>query len=77
MIALTLDAVEEPAVGATPWVLVVISDYRKRCLVRSSWEVTGFAVEVATRALDALECLKVMTPTFVVLDDWVHRPARR
>ncbi len=77
MIALTLDAVEEPAVGVTPWVLLVASDERQGRIARSVWEGAGFAVEVATSALDALECLKVMTPSLVVVDDWLYRPAPR
>jgi len=77
VIALTLDAVEEPTVGVTPWVLVVVSDERKRRIARSAWEAAGFAVEVATSALDALECLMVMTPSLVVVDEWVYRPTQR
>jgi len=77
VIALPLDAVEEPAVGVTPWILLVVSDERKRHIARSAWERAGFAVEVATSALDALECLKVMTPSLVVVDDWLYRPAPR
>ncbi len=77
MIAITPDAVDEPAGGVTPWVLLVVSDERKRRLARRLWEEAGFAVEVATSALDALECLKVMTPSLVVVDDWLFRPVPR
>jgi ActR/RegA family two-component response regulator len=77
VIATTPDAVEEPADGVTPWVLLVISDKAKRRAARKSWEDAGFGVEVAKSALDAVECLKVMTPTLVVIDEWVYRPAPR
>jgi len=75
VIALTPDAVEEPAVGVTPWALLVVSDARKRRIAHSAWEDAGFAVEIATSALDALECLKVITRSLV--DDWLYRPSPR
>src|SRR5438105_3824745 len=50
---------------------------RKRRIARTAWEAAGFAVEVATSALDALECLMVMTPSLVVVDEWVYRPTQR
>jgi ActR/RegA family two-component response regulator len=63
VIAATPDADEEPADGVTPWVLLVISDRAKRRAGRKSCEDAGFGVEVAKSALDAVECLQVMTPT--------------
>jgi len=77
VIAITPDAVAKPAVGVTPWILLVVSDERQRRIARSAWEEAGFAVEVAASALDALECLKVMTPSLVVVDDWLYRPTPR
>jgi ActR/RegA family two-component response regulator len=77
VIATTPDAVAEPVAGVTPWVLLVVSDRVKRRTARKSWENAGFAVEIAASALDAVECLRVMTPTLVVIDKWVYRPAPR
>jgi len=77
VIAITQDPVDEPATGVMPWVLLVVSDERKRRSARSAWERAGFAVEVATSAVDAVECLMVMTPSLVVIDEWVYRPVTR
>lgn len=71
------DALEKPKVGVTPWVLLVVADEFQRRIARQAWEDAGFAVEIAADAADALECLKVMTPSLVVTDDWVYRPAPR
>ncbi len=77
MISVTPDAVEEPLAGITPWVLLLVTDAEKRRTARKAWEAAGFAVEVVASAKDALECLKVMTPSLVVVDDRMYRPAPR
>jgi ActR/RegA family two-component response regulator len=77
LISVSLDAVEEPLVGTTPWVLLLVTDEEKRRRARTEWETAGFAVEIVASANDALECLKVMTPSLVVVDDRLYRPAPR
>ncbi len=77
MISVSRDAVEEPVVGTTPWVLLLMADEAKLGMTRSAWEDAGFAVEIVSSAKDALECLRVMTPSAVVVGDRVYRPLPR
>ena len=77
MISVTPDGVEEPLVGSTPWVLLLVTDEDKRPSAHKAWETAGFAVEIVASAKDALECLKVMTPCLDVVDDRLYRPAPR
>ena len=77
MISASPDAVEEHVVGATPWVLLLVADEAKLRTARKAWEDAGFAVEVVASPRDALECLKVMTPSAVVVGDKVYRPLPR
>lgn len=74
---ITPEAVGAPAGADAPWVLLLISDDVQRAAVRRTWEDAGFAVEVAASAKDALDCLKVMTPSLVVIDDRLYRPVPR
>lgn len=72
------EVAEEPAAAlVVPWVLLVVTDVRRRRAVRRLWEEAGFGVEVAASVEDALECLSVMTPSLVVVDDRLYRPAGR
>ena len=66
---------EKPRPGVTPWVLLVVADETRRKAAHEAWEEAGFAVEIAADPADAMDCLKVMTPSLVVTDDWVYRPA--
>ena len=68
---------QPPRAGVIPWVLLVIADENRRKTTREAWEEAGVAVEIARDAADAMDCLKVMTPSLVVTDDWVYRPAPR
>lgn len=56
------------------WVLLVLSDPRERQFAQKVWEEAGFGVEMALNVDDALECLGVMTPSLVVLNDRLYRP---
>jgi ActR/RegA family two-component response regulator len=76
-LAITPEAVEAPAGSDGPWVLLLINDDEQRAAVRRAWEDAGFAVEVAATVKDALDCLKVMTPSLVVIDDRLYRPVPR
>lgn len=60
-----------------PWVLLVVSDQLAREAARKAWEEAGFGVELALDVEDALDCLSVMTPSLVVVDDRLYRPAGR
>ena len=71
------DAVDAPAAAVTPWVLLLIHDDEKRRTIRHVCEDAGFAVEVAVDARDAIDCLKVMTPSLVVIEDRLYRPLPR
>ena len=73
----TPEAVAAPAGGVTPWVLLLVRDGERRTAIRQACEAAGFAVEVVTNARDALDCLKVITPSLVVIEDKVYRPAPR
>ena len=53
----------------TPWILLVVADPRKRRLARESFERAGFGVEIAASVEDAVECLAVMTPALIVIDE--------
>lgn len=66
-----------PGPEVLPWVLIVMSDALERQKARKVWEEAGFAVEMALNVDDALECLAVMTPSLVVLDDRLYRPDGR
>lgn len=74
---ITPEAVGAPAGSEAPWVLLLINDDRERAAVRQAWEQAGFAVEVVDSAKAALECLKVMTPSLVVIEDRLYRPVPR
>jgi ActR/RegA family two-component response regulator len=76
MLTLSPDA-EAPPIEVTPWVLLVVDDQRKRLSLLKAWENAGFGVEVASDAREALECLKVMTPSLVVVEDRLYRPRPR
>lgn len=71
------DAEEAPVAGLTPWVLLLIDNVEKRESVRQVCEDAGFAVELAVDAKDAVDCLKVMTPSLVVIEDRLYRPTPR
>jgi DNA-binding NtrC family response regulator len=71
------ETAEAPTTEVTPWVLVVLKDHGARHSAREAWELAGFAVEFASDATDALECLKVMTPSIVVIDGRMYRPGPR
>ena len=73
----TPDVEEAKAAGVTPWVLLLVNDEFRRRSLRRAWEDAGFGVETASNAREALECLKVMTPTVVVIEDRVYRPLPR
>lgn len=73
MLTLSPEAEASP-IEVTPWVLLVVDDERKRLSLLQAWENAGFAVEVASDAREALECLKVMTPSIVVVEDRLYRP---
>lgn len=70
----TPDAEEAPAIGVTPWVLLLVNDRSLRRSLCLEWENAGFGVEAASNAKEALACLKVMTPTLVVIADRLYRP---
>ncbi len=59
---------------STPWVLLVLTGARKRRHVRKWLEQAGCGVEVVSGVEDALECLNVMKPTMIVLDDDLALP---
>jgi DNA-binding response OmpR family regulator len=61
----------------TPWVLLVLTDPRERRSAQEVWEGAGFGVEIASSVEDALELMAVMTPSLVVTDDRLYRPAPR
>jgi hypothetical protein len=77
VIEVTPQVAEAPTAGVTPWVLLAIADPRKRRAARKAWEDAGFAVEIVSRAADVVECMKVMTPSLVVIGDQIYRPAAR
>ena len=54
-----------------------MADETKLGMARNAWEDAGFAVEIVSSAKDALECLRVMTPSAVVVGDRVYRPLPR
>ena len=66
-----------PAADIVPWVLLVVTDLESQDRARQAWEAAGFGVELALDVEDALDCLSVMTPSLVVVDDRVYRPAGR
>lgn len=73
----TPQAEEAPTTGVTPWVLLLVQDEGSRGTLLRQWEDAGFGVEIASNATDALACLKVMTPTLVVIEDRVYTPVGR
>lgn len=73
----TPDVEEAKATGVTTWVLLLVDDESRRRSLRREWEDAGFGVEIASNAREALACLKVMTPTAVVIEDRVYRPLPR
>lgn len=73
----TPEAAEVPATGVTPWVLLLVQDEGRRRTLRRQWEDAGFGVEIASSAREVLACLKVMTPTLVLIEDRLYTPAGR
>lgn len=73
----TPEAEEAPAAGVAPWVLLLVRDEGRRRTLLRQWEDAGFGVEIASNAREALACLKVMTPTLVMIEDRVYRPVGR
>lgn len=72
------EVAEEPAsMDVVPWVLLVVTNRRRRRAAQRLWEEAGFGVEVAESVEDALDCLFVMTPSLVVVDDRLYRPTGR
>ena len=69
MIAVSPVGIDPALVDVTPWVLLVVRDARKLRLVRAAFERAGFGVEVAASVEDAFECLAVMTPALIVIDE--------
>ena len=69
--------VDAPDPDVTAWVLIVLTDPLERQRAQKVWEEAGFAVQMALNVDDALECLAVMTPSLVVLDDRLYRPDGR
>lgn len=55
----------------TSWVLVVASDARRQRFMREELEDAGYAVEVATTVVVALQWLAVIRPALIVADDGV------
>lgn len=74
MIAVSPVGIDPELVEVTPWVLLVVSDARKLRLVRAAFERAGFGVEVAASVEDAYECLAVMTPALIVIDERLPGP---
>jgi DNA-binding response OmpR family regulator len=70
-------AAHPAAADVVPWVLLVVTEQGARDAARKAWEKAGFGVELAFDVEDALDCLSVMTPSLVVVDDRVYRPAGR
>ncbi len=62
---------------STPWILLVLTDPQQRRQVRKWLEQAGYGVEVASGVEDALECLSVMKPAIIVLDDDLALPGTR
>jgi hypothetical protein len=60
-----------------PWVLLVFKASGDRQAAQAEWETAGFDVEVALSDADAAGFLAVMTPSLIVVDGAVYRPARR
>jgi ActR/RegA family two-component response regulator len=71
------EVADEPATDLVPWVLLVVTDEGERPAARRVWEDAGFGVELASSVEDALDCLSVMTPSLVVVDDRLYRPVRQ
>jgi DNA-binding response OmpR family regulator len=69
VIAVSPVGIDPELVDVTPWVLLVVRDARKLRLVRAAFERAGFGVEVAASVEDAFECLAVMTPALIVIDE--------
>jgi len=60
---------ERDTIQVTPWILIVLTDPRKRRSARREFEQAGFEVQVATSIEDAIGFLAVMTPALIVLDE--------
>ena len=69
MIAVAPVDAERDTIQVTPWILIVLTDPRKRRSARREFEQAGFEVQVATSIEDAIEFLAVMTPALIVLDE--------
>ena len=69
MIAVAPVDAERDTIQVTPWILIVLTDPRKRRSARREFEQAGFEVQEATSIEDAIEFLAVMTPAQIVLDE--------
>lgn len=58
----------------TPWILLVAPEGDVRDRARRMLEIAGCAVEVASDFEAAIDCLTVMTPALVVIDDHAALP---
>jgi DNA-binding response OmpR family regulator len=55
--------------GIARWVLIVDPDRRKQRLARIVLERAGFGVAVVSNVAEAIDCLAIMTPALIVVDD--------
>src|SRR2546427_12768896 len=55
-----------PTEFLTPWVLLIITNARRRRAARKRFQRAGFAVEVAQTVDEALLLISVMTPAVIV-----------
>jgi DNA-binding response OmpR family regulator len=74
VIAVSPVGIDPELVEVTPWALLVVSDARKLRLVRAAFERAGFGVEVAASVEEAFECLAVMTPALILIDERLPGP---
>jgi hypothetical protein len=65
------------AYEVTPWVVLVAPPGRARDRARRTLEAAGCAVEVASDFESAVDCLTVMTPALIVIDDAAALPGLR
>ena len=65
---------DETKKAPAPWVLLVVTDKRRRPAAARAWEEAGFGVEIAPSVQNALECLAVMTPALIVVDGKLYWP---
>lgn len=69
MIAVSPSDTTESDFGLTRWILIIIREAQQRHTLRTDLEGAGFAVEVASDTSAALDCLAVMTPALIVVDE--------